>query len=177
MLIDRNADGSPVVSMAVSPDGRHVAACFRDRATRVWSLEREALAYAFVNPFDGGDNILSIAWFPDSIRILSGSDGATGTIWLMRGRIDESISPQRTLRGHSDDVCAVSISPDGAIAVTGSIDGLVQLWDMKGSQRPVPITGLGGRITCIRFSPNGKYLAVAAGATARIYNQIPPNAL
>ena len=172
MLIDPNTDGSAVVSMAVSPNGQYVAACFKGRSIRLWSLKTKKLLPALVDPCDSGPshNILSIAWSPDSTRILCGSDRATGTIWLLKGGVDESISPEHTLIGHAGDVCIVAVSPDGFRAVTGSVDGSVKLWYTGTGRQLGNIMDLGGRVTCTRFSPNSEYLAIAVDSTVRIYN-------
>jgi WD40 repeat protein/class 3 adenylate cyclase len=64
------------------------------------------------------------------------------------------------LHGHLLSVSSVSMSPNGAFLASGSVDGTIQLWDVR-QRRALgpPLVGHDGAITSVAFSPDGKTLA------------------
>lgn len=65
-------------------------------------------------------------------------------------------------RGHTRDVYSVAFSPDGRLALSGSADATVRLWEVATGQevRP-PFTGPESSVYAVAFSPDGT--RVAAG--------------
>ena len=55
--------------------------------------------------------------------------------------------------------CCLDLSPDGAIVATGSMKGLVCLWDARSGKLMRKISGHKDWVQCVRFSPSGKILA------------------
>ncbi|RHZ57688.1 WD40 repeat domain-containing protein [Aspergillus thermomutatus] len=81
----------------------------------------------------------------------------------------ESRSLRHELRGHTDAVMWIGISPDGSLAASISWDGTARIWDI-GSGDAVHILGpLDGQLWCGAFSPDSKHLAVSQGDPASIY--------
>jgi len=71
------------------------------------------------------------------------------------------------LEAHRDAVQALAWSPDGRWLASGAFRRLV-LWDAESFKPEDPWTnGLTGRITAIRFSPDGSKLALADGVTGQ----------
>jgi WD40 repeat protein/serine/threonine protein kinase len=75
---------------------------------------------------------------------------------------DQSIM---TLRGHSDWVSSVAVSPDGRHVVSASWDNKIKVWDVLKSTELLTISREhGNAVTCIALSPDGR--RVAAGDNA-----------
>lgn len=85
---------------------------------------------------------------------------------------DPSLSVQRTLSeiaygpgarlqltGHAADIRAVDISPDGTLAVTGSIDGTIILWDIVTGQMIRTYDRHEDWVNTVAFHPSGEFFA------------------
>ncbi len=82
---------------------------------------------------------------------------------------------EHTLRGHSDCVYSVAISPDGKTLASGSRDKTVKLWDIRtGQELRTNINGTGflnGAIYSVVFCADGETIASAgADQTVRLRN-------
>ena len=67
--------------------------------------------------------------------------------------------------GHTNHIAGLSLNPNGEIAATASWDGTVRLWDTRpghAEERTIDFTPFGAQVNGIAFSPEGRYLAVAA---------------
>ena len=94
--------------------------------------------------------IRSVAFSPDGLRALSGSDDNTVRLWeVATGRAE------RVLEGHSGSVYSVAFSPDGSLALSGSEDHTVRLW-VVATGRPVRVLeGHSDNVWSVAFSPDG----------------------
>lgn len=115
--------------MAISPDGRLVAAGSLDRIIRLWDMET---GY-FLERFEGHtDSVYSVTFSPDGKTLASGSLDKTIRLW------DLSENRQRTkcktvYEGHTDFVLSVAFTVDGAWLLSGSKDRTVRFWDTRTS--------------------------------------------
>ncbi len=72
--------------------------------------------------------------------------------------------------GHSAGINSVAFSPDEQRILTGSSDGTVKLWDLKGHELQSFRMSVGG-INSVSFSPDGqRILAGGAGENAKLWN-------
>jgi eukaryotic-like serine/threonine-protein kinase len=72
------------------------------------------------------------------------------------------------LRGHSNVVTSVAVSPDGKTLISGSQDSTVRLWDLASRRLIATLPSFGGLVHSVAFSPDGKVFAVGSstnGAT------------
>ena len=76
-----------------------------DRTLRIWDAQSGA-ALAVIRGHTG--SVTSLAYVPDSARVVTGSADETVRVW-------DTASGQelRTFKGHTDEVGAVAVSPDG----------------------------------------------------------------
>jgi WD40 repeat protein len=58
--------------------------------------------------------------------------------------------------GHSDHVNAVAFSPDGKLALSGSRDKTLKLWEVKSGREIRSFTGHSSYVLAVAFSPDGK---------------------
>jgi len=64
----------------------------------------------------------------------------------------------QTFEGHKSKVSAVAYSKDGNLAVTGSNDKTIKVWDLNTGECMQTMTGHRGQITCISFTPDEQHL-------------------
>ena len=121
--------------------------------------------------------INSIAFSPDDLRIVTGSEDQTAKVWEpTTGR------ELATLAGHSVRVVSVAFSPDGRRIVTGGVDGLAKVWavrpDLARAQVPLELLSLKGHmagISAVAFSPDGHSIAAAGGdQTVKVWEAASP---
>ena len=154
---------SDVMSVAFSPDGKHLTAGSRDRTVRIWDLNPMFLLRVKeskkLDTSQGG--IRAIAWSPDGNYLAEGGHEKIIRIW----RMGESSHEVGTLTGHPDHfgygVNSLAFEPRGHILLSGGSDGMVRLWDIHAmkqiKQFDAPDDVLG-----VAFSPDGKLVAAAA---------------
>ncbi len=75
------------------------------------------------------------------------------------------------LRGHTDSVDSVAISPDGKYFATGSGDKTAIVWDATNGKQVYVLDGHTDAIWTVAFSPDSKtLLTTSADATARLWD-------
>jgi WD40 repeat protein len=122
------ADGDNVTSLAISRDGRWLAAAagFDHSTLHVWDLgTRSKLRLA-----GHKGSVFNLAFSPDARMLASVGGDQVLRLWDLAGK-----DKPRQLRGNTDDVWAVAWSPDGRDLVTGASDGTVRFWDPTGWNR------------------------------------------
>lgn len=76
-----------------------------------------------------------------------------------------------TLKGHTDQVREVAVSPDGKILASCSDDHTVKLWDIAMQRELATLQGHSDDVDTISFSPDGRQLASAGSdVTVRIWD-------
>ena len=68
----------------------------------------------------------------------------------------------RTLRGHSDDVNWLALSPDGRQIASAGGDETVKIWDMATGSEVRTLRGHSASLEAVAFSPDGKRIASGA---------------
>jgi WD40 repeat protein/transcriptional regulator with XRE-family HTH domain len=79
--------------------------------------------------------------------------------------------PPRELRGHTDFIFGVDLSPDGKYLATGSSDKTARLWDLVTGETIRVFSGHTEEVGGVAFSPDGKNLATASrDGTVRLWD-------
>jgi len=68
-----------------------------------------------------------------------------------------------TLRGHSDKVHGIAVSPDGKRIVSGSDDNTIKVWDATTGAELMTLRGHDGGVRSVAFSPDGKRIVSGSG--------------
>jgi hypothetical protein len=140
-------------AVAVSPDGRTIAAGASDGVVRFWDLESaRELRTLRHEPWQ----VTSVAFSPDGRRVATGSFENNARIWDV-----ETGAPVLVLTGHGNVITSVAFSPDGRKVATASWDTTARLWDVETGELLRTFTGQEGWMRAVAFSPVGNVLALA----------------
>lgn len=175
-----------ITSVALSPDGKLVAAGSLDTMVRVWNVQT---GHQVERLKGHKDSVYSVAFSPDGKYLVSGSLDRTLRVWDLSQtkRALDSISAgskeslekglgtcASTLNGHKDYVLSVAISPDGQWVVSGSKDRSIQFWDMTTGQAQFMLQGHKNSVISIDLARSGGLLASGSGdCQARIWSYSP----
>jgi WD40 repeat protein len=113
--------GPPVWSLALSPDGRTLAAAGTgaNDSAALWELATGRRRDSFRGPA----GVDAVAFAPDGASLATGGSSGDVRLWDAAGR-------KRQLLGwHFKEVTAVAFSPDGRTLASASWDSTVRLWD------------------------------------------------
>jgi WD40 repeat protein len=154
-------DEGRIFAMAVSPDGRRVAAAGQmtvpgqtQQGIRIYDLASGELVQLLAGHTG---KIVALAFSPDGTRLLSGSQDRTALLWdLTTGR------PVYRLDRHKAEVYGVGFTPDGARMVTGSFDRTLRLWRVADGKPIAEMKGHGEKIYTLAVSPRDG--SVASGS-------------
>ncbi|XP_068081226.1 protein qui-1 [Anabrus simplex] len=84
--------------------------------------------------------------------------------------INNRKTAQQVLRHHTAPVTCVDISRDGTMGVTGSVDSLVNVWQLNSHELYSTLEGHSASVTCVAFSPNGLFaVSGSEDKTARVW--------
>jgi serine/threonine protein kinase len=80
-------------------------------------------------------------------------------------------APRATVwKGHDSEVTCAAVTPDGKTLVSGSLDGMVKVWDVAAGRQRKGYAGLAPNVTAIAVAPDGASFATASNTgTARLW--------
>ncbi|MCE9546422.1 MAG: protein kinase [Planctomycetia bacterium] len=144
-----------VMGIAFRPDGKQVATAGDDGAVKCWGVARGAwemtfnVAMTYNGPKSG---LLCIGYLPGNRIVVGGRDKLVRIVNLGNSSLE------RTLKGHTDTISCLAITPDGKQLATGSWDQTVRQWDPATGQEVRVLRGHPGSLYAVAFSPNGHRL-------------------
>ncbi|GJM34951.1 MAG: hypothetical protein DHS20C18_39520 [Saprospiraceae bacterium] len=150
-------------TVCFSPDGRFLASGGEDKVVKLWDVKQ----HTEVRTYSGhGAIVYTAAMSPDGKYLLEGSEGNLINLWdLSRGELVGSLNKAQAKRAPRGKIRALDISPDGKRLAWGSTDRNVNLWDLE-NNKPIKSLVAPHYVSSIRFSEDGKYLAIGAGNLA-----------
>lgn len=106
-----------------------------------------------------------VAWFPDGIRLISGSADATVQVW-------DAISGKRIASySNPNVVTGVALSPDHTRITSAGFEPLVRIWDVATGNNIVICSGHSSFVYKAAWSPDSTRIAsVSADRTVRIWD-------
>ena len=94
---------------------------------------------------------------PTQPILISASQDKTGRVWTLADG-----KTKFELKGHTDIVDTIAISPDGKSIATGSADKSVRLWNPADGKEMKSLGSHGASVYSVAFSPDSKALASAS---------------
>ncbi|MFC9602407.1 hypothetical protein ACFTTN_02935 [Streptomyces niveus] len=155
-------------SLAVSPDGRTIAAVRADESSddsvHLWDVDATRIKTAPLPSYESGSGSVVIS--PDGNTVaFAMTQGAVGLWNVTTGRLKRIIIGHTTL---TSSVGSLAFSPDGRTLAVGNYPSTIQLWNTR-TGRLTTTLNTGPRISnrpirweqTLAFSPDGKTLASA----------------
>jgi WD40 repeat protein len=166
-------------AVAVTPDGQRVISGSQDKTLKVWDLESGNEIVTLSAPLSPHISSKMIALTPDSGRVVVSYNIAVipesrwvDTEALYRcHRIDNRVyfdnrflkvwdlnsgNELITLTCHFGSVDAVTITPDGRLAISGSDDKTLKVWDLESGNELMTLTGHTGSVDAVIVTPDGR---------------------
>jgi hypothetical protein len=154
----------PVMTLAVSPDGRTLVSSDRtpDRSyIKVWDLKTGKLQRHLPGH---RKTIHALSLSPDGTWLASGSHKIK--LWNLR-----TGQAFRTLFGHRQWVYSLAVSPDGQILASGSEDATIKLWHSRTGELQQTLKGHQGGVRSLLVSPDGAWvISGSEDHTVKLWN-------
>jgi WD40 repeat protein/serine/threonine protein kinase len=147
-----NFSPDQVTRARFSPDGNRILAFGNTSAVSVFDADSGRELFP---PLQHEHRVKDALWSPDGKVILTAAGASGARAWdVGRGKVAVSFP-------HTKAVTAIAISPDGLRFATGQEDNTVQIWEELTTRRCAGVLTASGRIGEIRFSPDGRLLAIS----------------
>jgi WD40 repeat protein/serine/threonine protein kinase len=145
-----------------SPDGETFLTGSTDKTARLWDA---VTARPIELPMIHQAAVLHVAFSPDGKLLTTIGDSAV-RVWEV-----QPYQPTRLVLKLTSSCAAAAFSPDGKMILTGTSDGVVQLWDaVTGQALFPPRIGRNDSVQAVAFSPDGKIaLTATKDKTARMW--------
>jgi WD40 repeat protein len=152
-----------LLSVAVSPDGEHIATSSNDKSVKIWDASTGQEVYEIMTDAPQND----VAYSPDGRYLAAG--GANGSTIIWDVSVPDPVELYK-LSGHSSFVAYIAFSTDSDYLASASFDGTTKVWDLASGQEWLTLSAQGSPVTAVAFSPDGKRLATSGfDGLTRIY--------
>ncbi|KAL2906726.1 Angio-associated migratory cell protein [Bienertia sinuspersici] len=149
------------------PRGHVVLAGSEDFSVWMWNADKKN---GHPRVFSGHGNVVTCGDFtPDGKTICTGSDDATLRIWnpvsctvIREIGVNNSSFIDLGYPYHTEGLTCMAISPDSAVALTGSTDHKVHMVNISSGKVVRSLTAHTDSIECVGFSPSGQWVATGS---------------
>jgi hypothetical protein len=158
-----------VLCLALSPDGKHLAAGGCDRLARVWDISAGVTNAKLEQTVEShSDWVLGVAFSPDGTKLLTASRDKTAKVWDLTKKEVVASFPE-----HQAAVYGIVMRADGKVAVTVGADKMLRLWNAAAEGKTMrAVGGHGDEIYKIVSQPAAVVLATAsADKTIRLWKE------
>ena len=152
-------------ALAVSPDGRWLAAAFRENGRSevlLWDLDAGRKKSVFA--LTGNIFVNHMTFSPDSrLLAIAGWSGQGNTVPSGVFLWDVASGQQERILDNSNKaVLETAFSADGRMVASGHFDGTLLLWELATGRWRHSFRGHESGISSLAFSPNGRLLAASS---------------
>jgi WD40 repeat protein len=172
----RSFERPKISSVALSADGRVLAAGNQDGSIRVWDVEsgKTVRELPSIDTDPGWNGYL--AFSPDSKLLATVGDSDMGR--AIRILSLENGKEVTRCSGHRNGSSSIAFSADGAKVVSGGFRGRVIVWDPKTGKETVRIISHLSDVRSVRFLPDGySVVTKSLDGTVRLWDGFTGNAL
>lgn len=157
-LCDLSADGDTVTSVSWSERGSQVAVGTHKGYVQIWDVSVNKK----ITTLEGhGARVGALAWNGDIL-----SSGSRDRLILQRDVRTPSVTPERRLAGHKQEVCGLKWSPDHQHLASGGNDNKLFVWNMNSNGPVQTYTDHQAAVKAIAWSPHQHGLLASGGGTA-----------
>lgn len=152
----------PISALAISPDGKKLAAASEDKTVSIWDL---ATGKYFGCLSGHTDRIPALAWHPNGKFLVSAAWDTTARVWDA-----QTLQPVILLNSHATQVNAAVFSPDGRWLACADSSHAIHLWDFDKKRTIHKIKVPLADIRTLAFSTDSKYLAANGDRVIHVWN-------
>ena len=154
-----------VISVAFSPDGRHLVTASEDRTARVWDA---GTGQPVSRPLPHHATVNSAVFGPNSRLVVTASDDTTARVWEAVTGIAVGAPMQ-----HAARVVSAEFSPDGERVVTAAWDRTAAVWLVRpvccqSQQDADKLASLGEIVSGVQVTENGVLAPVSGNRRDRM---------
>jgi WD40 repeat protein/tRNA A-37 threonylcarbamoyl transferase component Bud32 len=143
--------GGGDLTLAVSSDGRTLAAGGRDRLVYRWDVATRRSLEPELHQ-DSPAGVIALA--PDGRTVITGRRAGRLHVWDAETGRGFDLPPQGT------EVRSLAVSPDGRVVASGTEGGVVRLWDTSLLGQIGQTGKFAGAVTALAFDPRGRVVAI-----------------
>ncbi|MEM6651865.1 MAG: WD40 repeat domain-containing protein [Pseudomonadota bacterium] len=125
---ERTIGGGELFSVEWSPDGQYIASGLDNGDMIVWTADGTEVAR-----MNNAEAARGLSFHPDSTYLATGSDAGEARVWSIP---DGALVAE--LRGHSNDVDAITWTADGSHIVTGTDSGYLRIFKFQEADLSTP---------------------------------------
>jgi len=151
---------APVLSVALSPDGKRVASGSGDTTIILWDTSTHWPVGAPIKVHAGSVNSLAFGPLDGGNLLASGGGEGSVVLWDASNQVAKA-----TLQANGlSSIYALAISPDGKLIAAAGREGTIALWDITTQQVIGPLlSGHTAPVNKLAFSSDGQTLASTSG--------------